>query len=459
MPLRLPACAILLCALLAASKAWACDALVGDYASAPGRPAMLRIEKAAGGYTARIKTDSGGWAPEAVPAQNAAKDVASLARAECALATPVGELVKLKVGDSYRFNPDPRQDPNVYVAQTGFILIIPGGFQQDAADLYPTARQGAAPPPAPPPPPPVAGQEVAAAPACPGGKRPDMTQAAFDALPSAERNRFRSETPKARSAFVCGQRLSDLMTAEPDPQPEADKAGKPDKVGKAGKAKADKPKAEPPKADRKEALAEIARLIAAGQVPRTPDGVQDWWPAAAGFLVSNRPTDPKTPVPLRDDGYALFEKTIVPHLPYPAAEDLNGYPSEVEKFVAEAAHMPEVQALFTLKFLDKMGVLTLKPTPDADIIATRMLWAVLAGDVSDKAFAMIAEAAGSAVRDPDLLRREIDDGNLIGVRRLLALGADPTPADMLIRARDGGSPQMYELISKAASAYKPPKAK
>ncbi len=452
--MRLPACAILLCALLAtslltASGAWACDALVGDYAAAPNRPAMLRIEKAGGGYTARVKTDSGGWSAEAVPTHDAARDVASLARAECALGTPVGNLVKLKVGDSYRFNPDPRQDPNVYVAQTGYVLIIPGGFQQDPADLYPTARQGASPAPAPPPPPPPAGQEVAAAPTCPGGKRPDMNQAAFDALPSAERNRFRAGTLEQRSAFLCGQHLSDLMTAEPDRDPKP----------QGGEAKSGKAKPERPKADRKDTLAEIARLVAAGQVPRTPDGIQDWWAAAGGFLVSNRPTDPKTPVPLRDDGYVLFEKTIIPHLPYPTGEDLNGYPSDVEKFVAEAAHLPEAQALFTLSFLNKMGVLTMKPTPDADIIAARMLWAVLAQDVSDKAFAIIAQAAGPAVRDPDLLRREIDDGNLLGVRRLLALGADPTPADMLVLARDGGSPQMYELISKAVAAYKPPKAK
>jgi hypothetical protein len=173
---RLPACAILLCVLaaclltaspLATSGAWACDALVGDFATAPNRPAMLRIEKAAGSYTARIKSDSGGWSAEAQPTHDAAKDVASLARAECALATPIGNLVKLKVGDSYRFNPDPRQDPNVYVAQTGFILIIPGGFQQDAADLYPAKRQGASPPPTAPPPPPVAGQEVTNAPSTP----------------------------------------------------------------------------------------------------------------------------------------------------------------------------------------------------------------------------------------------------------------------------------------------------
>jgi hypothetical protein len=453
MPLRPPACAILLCALLAVSLlttsgAWACDALVGDFATAPNRPAMLRIEKAAGGgYTARVKSDSGGWSAEAQPTHDAAKDVASLARAECALATPIGNLVKLKIGDSYRFNPDPRQDPNVYVARTGFVLIIPGGFQQDAADLYPAKRQGASPPPAPSPSPPVAGQEVSAAPACPGGKRPDMTQAAFDSLPASERTAFRTQSPEQRSAFLCGQRLSDLMATGPDrdPKPTPDKAEK----GKKDKDKA----------DRKQTLAEIARLIDAGQVPRTPDGLQDWWAAAGGFLVTNRPTDPKTPVPQRDEGYALFEKTIIPHLPYPSAEDLSGYPSEVEKFVAEAAHLPEAQALFTLAFLDKMGVLTMKPTPDADIIAARMLWAVLAQDVSDKAFARIAQAAGPAVRDPDLLRREIDDSNLLGVRRLLALGADPTPADMLIRARDGGSPQMYELIEKAIAAYKPPRAK
>jgi hypothetical protein len=457
--MRLPACAILLCALLAASLltasgAWACDALVGDYAVAPNRPAMLRIEKAAGGFTARVKAEGGGWSAEATPTHDAAKDVASLARAECALSTPIGNLVKLKVGDSYRFNPDPRQDPNVYVAQTGFVLIIPGGFQQDPADLYRTARQGASPPPVAPPPLPAVGQEVTGAPACPGGKRPDMAQAAFDALPATERDRYRGQTAEWRGAFLCGQYLSDLMTTEPDrdPKPEADKADK-DKRGK------DKPKPEKPKADRKETLAEITRLIGAGQAPRTPDGSQDWWAAAGGFLETNRPTDPKVPVPLRDEGYDLFEKVLIPHLPYPSAEDLSGYPSEVEKFVAETAHLPEAQALFTLAFLDKMGVLTMKPTPDADIIAARMLWAVLAQDVSDKAFARIAAAAGPAVRDPDLLRREIDDGNLIGVRRLLALGADPTPADMLVRARDGGSPQMYELISKAVAAYKPPKAK
>ena len=441
MPSRLPACAILLCALLLASRVWACDALVGDYSARPGKPAMLRIEKTAkGAFTARVRDDDGNWSREAVPAKDASKDVVSLAKAECALSTPYGALIKAPVGGTYRFGIEAGQSTAVHLAKTGYLLIILGAFQEDGADLYRTASKGAPPPAAPPPPDPTAGQEVQGAPACPGGKRPDMTQASFDALPAGVREGFRSHPPEWRNAFLCGQYLSSLMSQD----------------APAEDAKADAGS----KADRKADFAQIAQLLSAGQVPRTADGMENWWPAAADFLLHNRPTSHKQAIPLRDDGYGLFTKTIMPRLPYPASEDLAGYPSEVEKFVAEAAHMPETQAVFTLEYLRRMGVLTMRPTPDADMIAARILWAALAGDVSDKAFAMIATAAGPiATRDPDLLRREIDDGNLLGVRRLLALGADPTPADMLVLARDGGSPQMYELIHKAVGAYKPPKTK
>ncbi|MGC1300860.1 MAG: hypothetical protein WA840_00665, partial [Caulobacteraceae bacterium] len=377
-------CATLLFALLLAPEARACDALLGDYAAQPGKAAMLRIEHApSGGYSARTRGDDGAWKVDAVPAGDAMTDVAALLKADCALNTPYGAVVKLPVGGPYRTLPGSNQD--VRTSRTGYLLLILEGFQADAADLYPTPRQGEPPTPAPPPPPPPSGQEVSAAPACPGGGRPDMTQQAFDALPARERDDFHARPAEWRSAYLCGQYLDDLMTKEAH-------------IGFD------------PKTDRLQSFHLIERLLDAGQAPRTAEGALDWWPAAADFLVQNRPADPHQKAPHREEGYALFQKAVIYRLPYPGPDDLSGYPSKVEQFTAEAAHMPQAIALVALDRLRQMGVLELSPQPDSDDVAARILWSVLGADVSDEAFELIAKAAGpNAARDQELLRRAVDD--------------------------------------------------
>src|ERR1700735_5197923 len=100
MPFR---CALVLFALLVAPKAWACDALLGDYAAQPGKAAVLRIERApAGGYAARTRGEDGAWTGEAAAASGASAQGAAWLQADCALAPPLGPVVKLPVGGPYR---------------------------------------------------------------------------------------------------------------------------------------------------------------------------------------------------------------------------------------------------------------------------------------------------------------------------------------------------------------------
>ncbi|WP_232438086.1 hypothetical protein [Burkholderia ubonensis] len=142
---------LLFCLLLfvsvSARAGGACDALLGDYAPAPDKPATLRVEKIGGEFALRVR-DAGQWAAETEPAREDPPDpdgADGRPAGACVLMIPGGELIRMPVGAPYQVTSITGNGWTTKHSTTGVLLLSMQGFQVDGAELYPVARSGDSP--------------------------------------------------------------------------------------------------------------------------------------------------------------------------------------------------------------------------------------------------------------------------------------------------------------------------
>ncbi|WP_321847169.1 hypothetical protein [Paraburkholderia bannensis] len=405
---------------LAAAPAASCDAWIGDYAPQPSAKAVVRIERGETGFVARQRDAEGNWDAETIPLTDVTHtpDLDLKMRHGCLLAGEGALLIRAPKGSAYQATSATGQNFSTYHMATDSLMIFTQGFQVDGHDLYPVAAVGASPPPPAPLRKAVEGKEASSF-TCPGQSSPDITQAAFDALPADYRKRFQAVGAQAQASVICGQRLGDLLTLDTYLSVDL-------------------------QANRASTLAEAKALLAAGEVPRDDAGAQIWWRAAYSWLARNVPlfADGK-PVPLQAEYFTAFDDDILPRLPNAPSDDTQS----VSGVVQSTLSMPEPQALKTLARLKTLGALDVRMI-DTNIAGYTLPRALDPG-VSDAVFETLWRIAGAPPRDTSgWFIGAIDSKNTTGVERLLRHNLDPRDARVLLRART--QPQLYATLLNAA---------
>nr|WP_256979348.1 hypothetical protein [Burkholderia sp. AU33423] len=419
--MRTPLFCLLLLASLSARAGTSCDALLGDYAPAAGKPATLRVEKVGGEIVLRVR-DAGQWSVETAPTREAELETDGPDKAPpgtCVLDVPGGELIKLPIGAPYQVTSIAGKNFETKHSTTGVVMLAMQGFQVNGMELYPVARSGDSPPE---PVKAVAGREIAGAGPCPGHRPPDMSQADFDALPEPARTYFAELDPVRQRAFVCGQALDEI-------------------VGDGLTSNDDK--------EIDTMWRRLGMLLRAHQVPRDELGRDDRWRVAGQLLRQNRPDAGAQASPDRARRQALVLDALVPNLPPPDTLR-DGREEQASDLVAEIVKLPEPDALAVLGKLQARGMLRWQlhdnnPYRLADVALRDALNPPVAASV----FVLLAkEANPDVLHDDALLDGEVTARRVDGVQRLLDAGVKPS-AKVLADAAD--TPEILRLL-KASTA-------
>ncbi|WP_241022130.1 hypothetical protein [Burkholderia sp. Ac-20353] len=413
---------LLLFMSVSAQAGSACDALLGEFAPAPDKPATLRVEKVDGEIVLRA-SEAGQWSVETEPTRESkadANDPDRPAADACVLMIPGGELIKLPVGAPYQVTSLYGNGWTTKHSTTGVLLLSMAGFQVDGTELYPVARSGDSPPA---PVKAVPGQEVTGAGLCPGRRAPDMSQADFDALPESLRQYYAGLEPGNQRKFVCGQMLDEIMSGS---MAASDDGQKRDNLWHW-----------------------FDVLLRAHQVPRDGHGSDDRWYVATYLLRQIRP-DSGAAVPAhRERDRAIVLGTLLPNLPPPDTLR-NGREEQASALVAEIVKLPEADALAALGSLHGRGMLRWQPHENNPYrVADIALQDALSPSVPAPVFALLAkDARPDVLNDDALLDGEVTEHRDEGVRRLLAAGVKPS-VQTLAHAED--NPAIRQLLQDAVA--------
>ncbi|WP_240674457.1 hypothetical protein [Burkholderia stabilis] len=419
--MRTPLFCLLLFASLSARAGTACDALLGDYAPAAGKPATLRVEKVGDDTVLRVR-EAGQWSVETEPTREAELDTDGPDKppaGACVLEVPGGELIKLPIGAPYQVTSITGSNFATKHSTTGVVMLAMQGFQVDGIELYPVARSGDSPPA---PVKAVPGREITDAGPCPGHLRPDMSQADFDALLEPVHKYFADLDPLRQRAFVCGQALdeivSDGLTSNDDKEVDG-------------------------------MWRWLAVLLRAHQVPRDAHGGDDRWRVAGQLLRQNRPDAGKEASPDRARRQALVLDALVPNLPPPDTLR-DGREEQASDLVAEVVKLPEPDALAVLGKLQARGVLRWQINDNNPYrVADVALRDALNPPVPASVFTLLAKDANPDVlHDDALLDVEVTEHHVEGVRRLLGAGVKPSAK---VLANAGGDPEILRLLQASAA--------
>jgi len=417
----------------AASAADCPEMLLGDYSDTADGPAIVRVESANGRVQTRQKDANGQWSSAVfdspvVPPHEVRRLIGPIGRSVpvCGLGVQGGVLLKVPVGHEYAVSSATEKSTVPQKAVTGYLVYQASGFAVSATDLFPVARQGASPLPPPPPSKAAVGLEVPALPVCAGQRLPDMNQAAFDALPATEKNRFHRMEAPAQTRFVCGQHLNDLMSQDTFLSPA---------LG----------------ASRGDTLNRISALLHAGQIPRNAAGEAAWVTASQGLLAHNRATG-KEAIPFQNEYYALFIRDIAPHLGDAADNTLNLYP--LVYLLKEMILLPPELGTPALKALGQKGLLRRTSDTSGETIAVQLLQHSTP-TIPPETFAfLLAEAGPGAANHSGVMATLIDNPSAERIQLMLNAGAQPAQRGWLARARANPAAAftVYPLLLNAAAA-------
>ncbi|WP_244137703.1 hypothetical protein [Burkholderia sp. BCC1644] len=419
--MRTPLFCLLLLASLPARAGTACDALLGDYAPAAGKPATMRVEKVGGDIVLRMR-DAGRWSVETAPTHVAELDMDGPVKPPadaCILDVPGGELIKMPIGAPYQVTSITGSNFTTKHSTTGVLLRMMQGFQVDGIELYPVARSGDSPPAAVKA---VRGREVAGTGPCPGYHAPDMSQADFDGLSDRVRTYFGGLDAVQQRAFVCGQTLDEI-------------------VGD-GLSSSD--------AKTVDAMWRwLDVMLHAHQVPRDEHGSDDRWRVAGQLLRHNHSDDGAKASPDRARRQALVLDLLVPNLPPPDTLR-DGREEQASDLVAEIMKLPEPDALAALGKLQARGVLRWQINDNNPYrVADVALREALNPPVPVSVFTLLAKDANPDVlHDDALLDGEVTARRVDGVQRLLDAGVKPS-AKVLADAAD--TPEILRLLKASAA--------
>ncbi len=430
-----PTLAFLLAVLFtSAAKAADCpDDLLGDYAEkADGRP-VIRVESANGRVQTREKDTNGQWstavfASPLVPPNEVRKLIGQVDDSVpvCGLGTQGGVLLELPVGYEYAVSSATEKSTVSQKAVSGYLYYQASGFAISATDLFPVTRQGASPLPPPPPSKAEVGLEVPALPVCAGQRVPDITQAAFDALPTHEKHGFHRMEAQAQSRFVCGQHLNDLMSQATFLSRE---------LG----------------ALRGETLARISTLLRAGQIPRNALGNASWVTASQSLLAHNRAIGKET-IPFHNEYYLLFIRDIAPQLS--DAADITANLNPLVYLLKEMTLMPSEFGTPALKALGQKGLLRRNAGTSGETIAIQLLQHSTP-TIPPETFAfLLAEGGPGAANHSAVMTTLIDSASAEHIQLMLKAGAQPAQHGWLARARvnPAAASTIYPLLLNAAAA-------
>ncbi|MGU7775780.1 hypothetical protein ACV229_37225 [Burkholderia sp. MR1-5-21] len=413
---------LLLFASVSARAAGACDALLGDYAPAPGKPATLRVEKVGGEMVLRV-SEAGQWSVETQPTRESkpdADDPGPIPAGACVLMVPGGELIKMPVGAPYQVTSITGNGWTTKHSTTGVLMLAMQGFQVDGVELYSVARSGDSPPE---PVKAVPGSEISGAGLCPGRRAPDMRQADFDALPESLRHYFAGLEPLNQRKFICGQMLDEIMSGS---MATSDDEQKRDNIWHW-----------------------FDVLLRAHQVPRDEHGSDDRWYVATYLLRQIRPESGAAASAHRDRDRAIVLNALLHNLPPPDTLR-DGREEQASDLVAEIMHLPEADALAALGSLHERGMLRWQvhennPYRVADVALSN----ALSPSVPASVFALLAkDASPDVLHDDALLDGEVTANHEEGVRRLLAAGVKPS-VQTLAHAED--NPAIRQLLQAAVA--------
>ncbi|WP_140426300.1 ankyrin repeat domain-containing protein [Acidovorax sp. Root275] len=411
------------------------ETLLGDYALEENGTAVLRVERANGRIHTRHKDDNGQWSTRffegpVLPSDQVRRvmdvDPADRSAPLCGLGMDGGVLFQLPVGHEYAVSSATEKSTVPRKVLSGYLYYEASGFAMGATDLFPVARVGVSPPVPPAPAAAVSGREVPVSATCPGQIAPDMGQAAFDALPSGQKNWFHRLDTKAQTRFVCGQYLNDLMSLSTHLSAALD-------------------------APRGDTLTKISALLRAGQVPRNADGKASWSSASQSLLASNQGTRGEK-IPFQDEFNALFAKGILPRL-----DDGEGSEHDLHQriyLLKEVILMPPDLGVAALRTLNRRGLLRRSPPRSSQSVALQLLQFSTPRIPAETFDYLLAEAGPSAANDDGVMTTLIDTNGIEGVRRMLHAGASPAQRGWLARARmnPAAASGIYPLLLDAAVA-------
>lgn len=417
----------------AANAADCPEVLLGDYSDTADGPAVVRVERVNGRVQARQKDANGQWGTAVfdspvVPPHEVRRLIGPIDRSVpvCGLGVQGGVLLKLPVGHEYAVSSATEKSTVPQKAVSGYLAYQASGFAVSATDLFPVVRHGASPLPPPIPSKATVGMEVPALPVCAGQRLPDMSQAAFDALPSTEKNGFHRMEAPAQTRFVCGQHLHDLMSQATFLSPA---------LG----------------ASRGDTLYRISTLLAAGQIPRNAAGEASWITASQGLLAHNRATGKET-IPFQNEYYALFIRDVAPRLSDVADSAVNLYP--LVYLLKEMILLPAELGTPTLKALGQKGLLRRTAGAAGETIAIQLLQHSTP-TIPPETFAfLLAEGGPGAANHSGVMTTLIDNPSAKHIQLMLNAGARPAQHGWLARARanPAAASTVYPLLLNAAAA-------
>ena len=419
--MRIPVFCLMMFVSLSARAASGCDGLLGDYAPAAGKPATMRVEKVGGEIVLRMR-DAGRWSVETAPTHVAELDMDGPQKPPadaCILDVPGGELIRMPIGSPYQVTSVTGSNFTTKHSTTGVLLRMEQGFQVDGIELYPVARSGDSPPP---PAKAVPGREIAGTGPCPGYHAPDMSQADFDGLPDRVRKYFAGLDPVQQREFVCGQTLDQIVG---------------DGVSSNDAKTVDS------------MWRWLDVMLHAHQVPRDEHGSDDRWRVAGQLLHANRSNADAKASPDHARRQALVLDLLVPNLPPPDTLR-DGREDQASDLASELVKLPEADALAALGKLHASGALSWQIHDNNPYhLADAALSDALNPPVSASVFALLVKDTNPVVLQSDtLLRGEVIERHVEGVRRLLGAGVKPTAK---VLADAGDDPEMLRLLKAAAA--------
>ncbi|MFZ6708728.1 hypothetical protein [Undibacterium sp. TC9W] len=425
------------------SHAACTDDLLGDFASEKNGSAIIRIEKIQGELTYRMSTENLQWDANVHKSALVAQDKLlqllkeqSLLKTSCAIWVDSGVLMKLPVGTAVQVSSPTQKSYIDREVTTGYVYYIMQGFMLEAIDLYPVAAKGISPVTPEPLKKRPDGKEVAdAAVICPGKRRPDMKQVAFNNLRASTKDWFRKRSPQMQLEFICGQLLHAEMLKFP------------------GMATKDEK-------ERTVILENLRELLRAGQIPRDENGDAQWLNAGIALLRGNH--DWNMVVALQKEFYDLFDQAVFPRLTVPAPYE-NGYANT--ELLKLTRFMPAAQALRVLKKFNKKGFLSSsRERPETKRYALSPVAMELLQQYPDLGTVpattldfLFSQAGSDAVNDRELMRNAVATKNADAVLQLLKHGADPLHSEVLSRAWD--TPAYPSLLAAALAQHASTKAK
>lgn len=273
--------------LVGEAAAAPCDPLVGEFMMDGRREEVrLRIERSDGRYFARLTDGRGQWGAERESLEEVPLDeLKGLVRdAECGLGGGGGVFVKTAVGGAYLADNIAQKGHEVGYALSGVLMVIPQGFSISVVDLFPVTDQSG---PAEPRVEPSPERAVAGVMQCPGDRAPDLTQAAYDALPAYMKDNIQRRSEEDQIGEICGQELVESMRSYYSNDYYVE--------GNSSRLKT------------------LGRKLDAGLVPRDGKGVTQWWELGEVVLADHREVK-RGQDPLAEVSSAVFLHYIVPHL-------------------------------------------------------------------------------------------------------------------------------------------------